>query len=176
MNIEEFESIWAAACATSKNNEDNNTPFYFLNILHDEWKPETYRAVQLSYPDDTKKRFASGDPIADFAAAQQAYDAAATPGSRLGYSSDVFDFCRDGLYYRLEQNERTMRITTQAERIETVRGWIDNTDADYSHLAAKHIANARIETAWALGKHLLTNAEAQELYNLLAPTAQALAA
>ena len=149
---------------------------YYIHVDFEEFAAETYRAVQLYAPDDTVTHFATGDPLADFAAAQQA---ARNAGKELHYLSFVEHFASDSLFYTLEDDgdDWKMRLTTQAERVKEVKGWLsDLTHPAYGELMIIRSTHAPVEIQWALDKNLLTEAEAQELYSLLAPQAQAIAA
>ena len=135
---------------------------YFIDVDFDEFAGETYRAVTLHAPDDTVTHFATGDPLADFAAAQQA---ARNAGKELHYLSSVEHFASDSLFYAREADDDdfwSLRLTTQTERVKEVQGWLSYlTHSEYEDLAVDKIIHAPVEIQWALGKNLLTNEEAQ---------------
>ena len=150
---------------------------YYIHLDFEEFAAETYRAVQLYAPDDTVTHFATGDPLADFTAAQQA---ARNTGKALRYLSFVEHFGSDSLFYTLDDDgddDWKMRLTTQAERVKEVKGWLDNLhNPAYGNLMITRTTHAPDEIQWALGRNLLSSEEAQALTNLLTSQAQAIAA
>ncbi len=152
--------------------DDAAPMLYFMHVDYEEFCAETYKAVELDCPDGTVMRFETGDPIADFAAANTAAHTLGVgnheTAKRLHYYNSMNEFISDSLFYLVSAQDQNnfvvLRLTTQEERKAEILEWVnDKADPLYAQCVVEKIAHASIEIAWAHERGLLTGEEADEL-------------